>query len=205
MSANRRLLFELTEMGKFYQEDPSIKAYITHDDSIYKWTAEIHGTRGSPYENGKFLLSIDFPKNYPFSAPLINFITKIYHCNINTSGGICLDILKEQWSPVLTISKVLLSIQSLMNEPNPNDPLMPDIADLYINERETYNKNAREYTKKYAIPAKKRPRSRATASSSASSHQNTMDSSSSPTLEENEDDNEEEENSQDSVDDLTMV
>lgn len=204
MSANRRLFFELTEMGKFYQEDPSIKAYITQDDSIYKWTAEIIGTRGSPYENGKFLLSIDFPKNYPFSAPLINFITKIYHCNINTSGGICLDILKEQWSPVLTISKVLLSIQSLMNEPNPNDPLMPYIADLYINERDTYNKNAREYTKKYAIPAKKRPRSRATAttSSSASSHQNAITSSSSPTLEEND---EEEEDSQDSVDDLTMV
>lgn len=216
MSANRRLFFELTEMGKFYQEDPSIKAYISQDDSIYKWTAEIIGTRGSPYENGKFLLSIDFPKNYPFSAPLINFITKIYHCNINTSGGICLDILKEQWSPVLTISKVLLSIQSLMNEPNPNDPLMPYIADLYINERDIYNKNAREYTKKYAIPAKKRPRSRATAttsssaSSSASIHQNAITSSSSPTLEENDDDNdegdnEEEEDSQDSVDDLTMV
>lgn len=205
MSANRRLFFELTEMEKFYQEDPSIKAYITNNDTIYKWTAEIIGTRGSPYENGKFLLSIDFPKNYPFSAPLINFITKIYHCNINTSGGICLDILKEQWSPVLTISKVLLSIQSLMNEPNPNDPLMPDIADLYINDRETYNKNAREYTKKYAIPAKKRPRPRAISASSSSissssvSHQNAIMSS--PILEENE----EEKDSQDSIDDLTMI
>lgn len=202
MSANRRLFFELTEMDKFYQEDPSIKAYITNNDTIYKWTAEIIGTRGSPYENGKFLLSIDFPKNYPFSAPLINFITKIYHCNINTSGGICLDILKEQWSPVLTISKVLLSIQSLMNEPNPNDPLMPDIADLYINDRETYNKNAREYTKKYAISAKKRPRVAATASSSSSSNaSHQYEITSLPILE----DNDEEEDSQDSVDDLTMV
>ncbi len=119
--------------------------------NVYKWSASLIGPEGSPYEGGLFYLDINIPKNYPFSPPKIVFNTKIFHCNIGDSGEICLDILKEKWSPALTILKILLSICSLLNEPNPNDPLVLSTAELYKNDKEAYVKKAKEYTIKYAI------------------------------------------------------
>jgi ubiquitin-conjugating enzyme E2 D/E len=121
------------------------------DKDITHWRATIFGPEGTPYHGGVFYLDIKISPEYPFKPPKINFITQIYHCNINKSGGICLDILKEShWSPALTISKVLLSICSLMADCNPNDPLVPEIAELYIKHREVHDANAREFTLKYA-------------------------------------------------------
>ncbi len=120
-------------------------------DDIYHWQATIMGPVGSPYEGGVFYLRIDFPKDYPFKPPKMAFLTKIYHCNISgVSGGICLDILKDQWSPALTLSKVLLSICSMMDDPNPDDPLVPDIADLLRTNKKEHDEQARLYTLKYA-------------------------------------------------------
>uniref|UniRef100_A0A8D2JTS7 E2 ubiquitin-conjugating enzyme n=1 Tax=Theropithecus gelada TaxID=9565 RepID=A0A8D2JTS7_THEGE len=104
-------------------------------------------TIGPPYRGGVFFLTIHFPTDYPFKPPKVAFTTRIYHPNINSNGSICLDILGSQ----CTISKVLLSICSLLCDPNPDDPLVPEIARIYKTDREKYNRIVWEWTQKYAM------------------------------------------------------
>jgi ubiquitin-conjugating enzyme E2 D/E len=120
------------------------------NDNLFNWQAKILGPEDSPYEGGIFYLDIHFPKDYPFKPPKINFTTRIYHPNINANGGICLDILKDQWSPALTISKVLLSICSLLSDPNPDDPLVPEIALVYNRDHQKFLDTAKHWTSLHA-------------------------------------------------------
>eukprot|EP00568_Trieres_chinensis_P011900 CAMPEP_0183290812 /NCGR_PEP_ID=MMETSP0160_2-20130417/398_1 /TAXON_ID=2839 ORGANISM="Odontella Sinensis, Strain Grunow 1884" /NCGR_SAMPLE_ID=MMETSP0160_2 /ASSEMBLY_ACC=CAM_ASM_000250 /LENGTH=233 /DNA_ID=CAMNT_0025451481 /DNA_START=229 /DNA_END=930 /DNA_ORIENTATION=- len=121
----KRINKELVDLGK---DPPANCSAGPVGDDMFHWQATIMGPDDSPYAGGVFFLDIHFPADYPFKPPKVHFTTRIYHCNINSNGGICLDILKDQWSPALTISKVLLSICSLLTDPNPDDPLVPDIA-----------------------------------------------------------------------------
>jgi ubiquitin-conjugating enzyme E2 D len=148
MSTSRRIQNEIKEM--INNPPANCSAGPIDDNDIYSWQATIMGPEDSPYQNGLFYLKIDFPQDYPFKSPKIRFVTKIYHCNINSSGGICLDILKDQWSPALTISKVLLSICSMMDDANPDDPLVPEIANLLRKNKKLHDENASEWTLKYA-------------------------------------------------------
>ena len=119
-------------------------------EDLFHWQATIMGPHDSPYEGGVYFMEIHFTADYPFKPPQVSFSTKVYHPNINSNGGICLDILKSAWSPALTISKVLLSICSLLTDPNPADPLVPDIARQFTDDRAAFNKTAKEWTAKYA-------------------------------------------------------
>lgn len=78
---------------------------------------------------GIFKLELFLPEEYPMAPPKVRFLTKIYHPNIDRLGRICLDILKDKWSPALQIRTVLLSIQALLSAPNPDDPLANDVAE----------------------------------------------------------------------------
>ncbi|XP_074641682.1 ubiquitin-conjugating enzyme E2-24 kDa-like [Tubulanus polymorphus] len=119
-------------------------------DNMYEWVSTILGPPGSVYEGGVFFLDIQFAPDYPFKPPKVQFRTRIYHCNINSQGMICLDILKDNWSPALTVSKVLLSICSLLTDCNPRDPLVGSIAQQYLNNREEHDRTARLWTKRFA-------------------------------------------------------
>lgn len=116
-----------------------------------EWQGTIFGPVGTPYENGIFKVSIRFPYDYPWKPPSVYFLTKTYHPNISLSSGYCCcSILKEDFSPALSISKIMLSICSLLSSPNPDDPVEKDIAELYQNNRLLFDTKARFYTSKYA-------------------------------------------------------
>jgi ubiquitin-conjugating enzyme E2 D/E len=145
----KRISMELKDLRK---DPPSSCSAGPVGEDLYIWEGCIFGPEDSPFQGGVFNLSIQFPVDYPFRPPHVKFITKIYHPNINSSGLICLDILKTQWSPALTISKVLLSITSLLTDPNPDDPFVPEIANLYKQDKAAYEERARAWTMEYAVP-----------------------------------------------------
>ncbi|GFH15024.1 ubiquitin-conjugating enzyme E2 28-like [Haematococcus lacustris] len=119
------------------------------DMATWRCSATIMGPADSPFAGGVFFVVIHFPHDYPFKPPKVSFSTKVYHPNINSQGSICLDILKDQWSPALTVSKVLLSICSLLTDPNPDDPLVPEIAHTIKTDRARYENTAKEWTRKW--------------------------------------------------------
>lgn len=147
-SAIKRIQKELAEISL---DPPCNCSAGPKGENIYEWVSTIAAPSGSPYEGGTFFLDIFFPPDYPFKPPKIVFKTRIYHCNINANGRICLDILKDNWSPALTIAKVLLSISSLLTDPNPLDPLEPAIAEQLLANRELHDRTAREWTQLHAM------------------------------------------------------
>ncbi|KAJ2139663.1 Ubiquitin-conjugating enzyme E2 2 [Coemansia sp. RSA 353] len=146
-SSAKRIQKELAEISL---DPPSNCSAGPKGDNLYEWVSTIVGPSDSPYGGGVFFLDIHFPQEYPFKPPKIIFRTRIYHCNINSQGQICLDILKDNWSPALTISKVLLSICSLLTDANPHDPLVHSISQQYLNNRKEHDETAKEWTKRYA-------------------------------------------------------
>lgn len=115
-SRHCRLQSEL--MSLMMSSTPGISAFPDSDADLRHWTATIAGPDATPYENMHFRLSFEFSDNYPYKAPTVLFKTPIYHPNIDFSGRICLDILKEKWSAIYNVQSVLLSLQSLLGEPN---------------------------------------------------------------------------------------
>jgi ubiquitin-conjugating enzyme E2 D/E len=138
--ALRRLNKELKDLGE--QPVPDCSAGPVGDD-LFSWQATIMGPSDSPYQGGVFFLTMKFPTDYPFKPPKIQFTTKVYHPNVTPEGQICLDILKDAWSPALSIGKVLLSLASLLTDPNPENPLVADIATQYKTDRAAYDRVSR--------------------------------------------------------------
>ena len=144
---NQRIIKETKKL----KQDP-IKGIICEqvEDNPRYFKVVIDGPSGSPYEGGHFHLQLYLPEEYPMVPPKCLFMTKIYHPNIDFLGRICLDILKKNWSPALQIRAVLLSIQSLLNEPNTEDPLNEEVNKKWLENKVAAEQTAREWTKKYA-------------------------------------------------------
>ncbi|EIW52360.1 E2 ubiquitin-conjugating protein UBC1 [Trametes versicolor FP-101664 SS1] len=121
------------------------------DDSPFHLIGGFDGPEDTPYEGGRFQVDIAIPDNYPFQPVKMKFITKVYHPNVSSaSGAICLDILKDAWSPVLTLKSTLISLQSLLCSPEPRDPQDAEVAKHYMTSKSSFEDTARYWTSVYA-------------------------------------------------------
>eukprot|EP00915_Cephaloidophora_sp_WS-2016_P001226 GHVH01001706.1.p1 GENE.GHVH01001706.1~~GHVH01001706.1.p1 ORF type:complete len:180 (+),score=26.24 GHVH01001706.1:116-655(+) len=113
-------------------------------EDIYNWTGIIQGPEGSPWEGGAFKLTMKFPDDYPMKPPEVTFVTPIFHPNVYNNGSICLDILQNLWAPVFDVSGILMSIQSLLNDPNPDSPANNEAAQYWNNDRREYHRRVQQ-------------------------------------------------------------
>jgi ubiquitin-protein ligase len=120
--------------------------------NFLKWRVTIPGPAGSPYEGGRFVLSVKFPDDYPFMAPRVYFMTPVYHPNVSRSGFVGVPILDTySWSPARQLGDVLIAIALLLAEPNPDDPAEVEIAHQCRHDRAAFDRAAREATARDAM------------------------------------------------------
>ncbi|KAK9886815.1 hypothetical protein WA026_018465 [Henosepilachna vigintioctopunctata] len=148
----QRIVKELTKI----KNNPPSGIWISpkEDDKYNILQAQIVGPEKTPYYQGMFNLEIHIPEKYPFAPPSIKFITKIYHPNIDDNGRICLDLIKMppagNWKPTIGLEGILIAIRMLLENPNPDDPLMGEIAQEYKHSYSEFFKRAQSLTHQYA-------------------------------------------------------
>lgn len=149
MSRAKRLMKELQAV----RDDPAanITLEFINESDIHHLKGSFLGPPETPYEGGRFIIDIEVPMEYPFKPPKMKFDTKVYHPNISSvTGAICLDILKNAWSPVITLKSALISLQALLQSPEPNDPQDAEVAQHYLRDKESFEKTAALWTRLYA-------------------------------------------------------
>ncbi|XP_045455822.1 ubiquitin-conjugating enzyme E2 T-like [Melitaea cinxia] len=150
---NARLMREIKNLET--KPPWGVKCSQDEEESFNVLHIKMLGPKGSPYERGSFDLIINVPERYPFEPPQVKFVTPVYHPNIDKGGRICMNMLKMppkgSWLPTITIETLIISIQSLLANPNTDDPLMMELALEYKFDRSGFLENARNHTKKYAV------------------------------------------------------
>ncbi|KAH7826569.1 putative ubiquitin-conjugating enzyme 1, E2-like protein [Monocercomonoides exilis] len=125
-----------------------ITASPVSEENLFVWDAILVGPSETPWEGGLFPLRLQFPDNYPEKPPSIRFQCEMFHPNVFQNGQICLDVIQKLWTPIFTVSSILISIQSLLTDPNPSSPANVTAAHLYQTDRKEYNKRVRRCAQK---------------------------------------------------------
>ncbi|XP_052267027.1 ubiquitin-conjugating enzyme E2 2-like isoform X5 [Dreissena polymorpha] len=151
MDIRETMTNQLQRVSDELPQRPGFSAGPLEDDLLH-WKASIMGPEHSPYEGGQFYLRIDFTADYPLEPPKVWFLTEVYHPNVDSKGKICVDFLQHEWKPSFSISYILLAICSLLALPNAENPVVQEIADVYLHDKPTFDKIAVEMTLEHAKP-----------------------------------------------------
>eukprot|EP01126_Amoeba_proteus_P024356 TRINITY_DN2454_c0_g1_i1.p1 TRINITY_DN2454_c0_g1~~TRINITY_DN2454_c0_g1_i1.p1 ORF type:complete len:170 (-),score=19.63 TRINITY_DN2454_c0_g1_i1:310-819(-) len=157
-TAFKRLMIEYKELTV----NP-VEGIVTgpgNEENFFVWDAMILGPEGTLYENGVFQATLTFPSDYPLNPPKMVFKTKMFHPNIYPDGTVCISILhppgedpnmyesiSERWSPVQSVEKILLSVVSLLAEPNCESPANVEAAKMWRENRKRYEAKVRQIVK----------------------------------------------------------
>jgi ubiquitin-conjugating enzyme E2 N len=144
---NKRIQQEIKMLDT--RPTPGVSAKVDEGNTRF-FHVTIDGPVGTPYDGGKFELELFLDENYPMKPPKARFLTRIYHPNIDKLGRICLDTLKDKWTPAIFLQTLLTSIRSLLSTPNPDDPLANDVAQHWKKNEKDAKDTAKDWTKKYA-------------------------------------------------------
>ncbi|KAL6068658.1 ubiquitin conjugating enzyme Ubc7/UbcP3 [Balamuthia mandrillaris] len=148
-TAYKRLMHEYRELTINPPEGLTVGP--VSEDNFLEWEALIMGPPGTPYEGGVFTARLVFPKDYPLNPPKMTFASEMWHPNIYTNGEVCISILhagddpthyeksEERWSPVQSVEKILISVMSMLSEPNDESPANLDAAKMWRDDRESFN------------------------------------------------------------------
>ncbi|OAL00016.1 ubiquitin-conjugating enzyme [Phaeosphaeriaceae sp. SRC1lsM3a] len=158
-SASKRLFKEY----KALSSDPpeGITAGPVNEDDMFVWEALIQGPEGTPFEGGIFPAELRFPKDYPLAPPKMKFVVDVWHPNVYPNGEVCISILhppgddphqyeqaSERWSPIQSVEKILISVMSMLAEPNDESPANVDAARMWRERRADYEKIVRGNVRK---------------------------------------------------------
>jgi len=152
----------MAEYRQLTQDPPDgILAGPKNEENFFEWEALILGPEGTAYEGGVFTAILNFPRDYPIYPPKMKFTTEIFHPNIYVDGRVCISILhtpgddplgyessSERWSPVQSVEKILLSVMSMLAEPNPESGANVDASKMWREDREAYKKRAQQLVRK---------------------------------------------------------
>lgn len=119
---------------------PSIQVTFPTPDNLMTFDLTLSPEEGY-YMSGAFCFTVNVPQDYPHKPPKVKCNTRVYHPNIDIEGNVCLNILRQDWKPVLTLSSILYGLQLLFLEPNPDDPLNKEAADLLKRDTHAFQRN----------------------------------------------------------------
>ena len=126
------------------------KVTLVQDD-LFCWDVTLTGPPESPYAGGHFVLRLEFPAQYPFKAPVLKFQTPVYHPSVlQATGEVCSAVLGP-WGPTLTAEHCLLTVYSLLQDPQPDHPLEEAIAQQLAANKKEFVKMAKKATKEHAM------------------------------------------------------